>query len=218
VQSQAIASFELKEAEIAVKKATDQQKLAEAEAKDKETWQKKLDSLEDEHLKNIEEKRKEIDEARYTAEQQIVQLQMKQFEEIKGKTESLLHTLFTNPKSFGKQLETTVRDAALKPVEDKISTSLSKEIYKMLHHGELPGTKLADLKVGTVDDAMKVYVNQLAEYTRNTGRRKCRRWWLHAPIDESTVKQPVQSTVNALWRRRWWRVRRCETRKRANFD
>jgi len=161
VYAQATASYELKESELAINKATDLQKLAEAEAKDKETWQKKLDSLEGEHVKNVEAKRKEIDEARYTAEEKIAELQMKQFEEIKGKTEGLLHTLFTNPKSFGKQLETTVRDAALKPVEDKISTSLSTEIYKMLHHGELPGTKLADLKVGTVDDSLKVYVTNL---------------------------------------------------------
>jgi hypothetical protein len=150
-----------KEADYTSKLATDRAELANAVQDDKESWQKKIDALEDEHLKNVEASRKEIDDLRYAAQQKIAELEMKQFEEIKSKTEGLLNTAINNPKKFGKQLETTLKDAAFHPIEDKISTGISTEIYKLLHHGATPGSKLADLKVGTVDDSLKVHVTNL---------------------------------------------------------
>jgi hypothetical protein len=67
-------------------------------------------------------------QVRYGAEEKIAELQRKEFDEIKGKTEGLLHTLFTNPKNFGAQLKGTLRDAMLRPIEDKLSTMIAGPI------------------------------------------------------------------------------------------
>jgi hypothetical protein len=64
-------------------------------------------------------------DAEMDRQQALADHQVKLFEEIKGKTEGLLHTLFTDPKNFGKQLESTVRNAALRPIEDRLSTAIA---------------------------------------------------------------------------------------------
>jgi hypothetical protein len=64
---------------------------------------------------------------------QAAEIDHKHQEEVKRETEGLLHTLFTKPSQFGKQLFGTVRDAALKPVENGLSnivaTFLSPKIF-----------------------------------------------------------------------------------------
>lgn len=59
---------------------------------------------------------------------QIAEIERHQFEEIKGKTEGLLHTLFTDPRNFGKQFMGTVRDAILKPIEERIASPIAHGI------------------------------------------------------------------------------------------
>lgn len=74
-------------------------------------------------------------------EQEYIQQQAnewrKQFDEIKGKTEGLLHTLFTNPKGFGSQLTSTLRDAALKPIESGLASTIASVIQPLV--GRLGG-------------------------------------------------------------------------------
>ncbi len=50
-------------------------------------------------------------------ELKIAEVRKRQHEEIARTAEGLAHTLFTNPGGFGRQLSTTVRDAALRPIE-----------------------------------------------------------------------------------------------------
>jgi hypothetical protein len=64
--------------------------------------------------------------------QKIADVQHKQLEEIKGPTQGLLHTLFTQPSSFGKQLTGTLRDAALKPVESGMSEMIARALHPVI--------------------------------------------------------------------------------------
>jgi hypothetical protein len=77
----------------------------------------------------------EASQVRYGLEEKLAELRRKQFDEIKGKTENLLHTLFTNPKNFGSQLFGTLRDAGLKPIEDKLSTMIAGPLQRMFGGG-----------------------------------------------------------------------------------
>ena len=79
----------------------------------------------------------ESTQVRYGLEEKIAELNRKQFDEIKGKTEGLLHTLFTNPRAFGGQLKTTLRDAMLHPIEDRLSTMIAGPIQNLFggHRG-----------------------------------------------------------------------------------
>jgi len=72
---------------------------------------------------------------RYGLEEKIAELNRRQFDEIKGKTQGLLHTLFTNPRSFAGQLKTTLRDAVLHPIEDRLSTMIAGPIQGLFGGG-----------------------------------------------------------------------------------
>lgn len=74
----------------------------------------------------------EVNEAQAQFDQQRATEIRKQFDEIKSKTEGLLHTLFTNPKGFGSQLATTIRDAALKPIESGLASMISSTIQPLV--------------------------------------------------------------------------------------
>lgn len=69
----------------------------------------------------------------------IAEIQHKQLEEVKQETQSLLHTLFTSPSSFGKQLGTTLRDASLKPIESGLAGIISKPIDRVIHGADGSG-------------------------------------------------------------------------------
>jgi hypothetical protein len=71
----------------------------------------------------------EVAAAREQYQQQYLQEIRKQLDEIKGPAEGLFHTLFTNPKNFNKQLSSTLKDAALKPIEG----GLGEMTAKLLH-------------------------------------------------------------------------------------
>jgi hypothetical protein len=77
----------------------------------------------------------ELDKARVDRVIKIAELEKHQFDEIKGKAESLFHTLFTDPKNFGKQLSNTLRNAALKPIEEGLA-NMTATILKPLIFGQ----------------------------------------------------------------------------------
>lgn len=130
---------------------------------EQEARAKRVADINAEGIKATGDRQLEIDEAHRQYTLETIALWNKQYDEIKGKTEGLLHTLFTNPQGFGSQLKTTVRDAALKPIEDKLSSTIADHLQTILHGGK-PGmeTKLSDLKgIGKVDDSLKVHVTNL---------------------------------------------------------
>jgi len=64
---------------------------------------------------------KEAAEAMEEAQLKQLELLHKQTEEIKGTASGLFHTLFTKPGDFPRQLGSTVRDAALKPITEGLA-------------------------------------------------------------------------------------------------
>ncbi|HEY4364467.1 MAG TPA: hypothetical protein VGN17_26110 [Bryobacteraceae bacterium] len=75
-------------------------------------------TIKDLKLKNA----KEVYELENQQAVEFANEQKRQLDEIKKTAEGLYHTLFTNPKAFNKQLTTTVRDAALKPIESGLAS------------------------------------------------------------------------------------------------
>lgn len=63
----------------------------------------------------------------------LAKLQKEQAENVAKTTEGLLHTLFTNPSGFGKQLGGTLRDAILKPIESGIADLVKTPINRVIH-------------------------------------------------------------------------------------
>ena len=66
-----------------------------------------------------------IFDARMEREQSLYEMIARQFDEIRGRAESLFHTLFTNRGGFGRALGTTLRDAALAPIERGLSNQVA---------------------------------------------------------------------------------------------
>src|SRR5581483_7824108 len=63
---------------------------------------------------------RQIYQAESEYQDKLYEQRKKQFDEIHSTTQGLLHTLFTNPRSFGGQLGSTLRDATLRPVENAL--------------------------------------------------------------------------------------------------
>lgn len=80
------------------------------------------------------------------AEQKRAEKVQEEFDHIKGEAEGLFHTMFTDPKNFGRQLTGTLRDAALKPIESKLAETVARPIQSMFG------------VAGKVGDANKVFV------------------------------------------------------------
>ncbi len=104
-------------------------------------------------------------------EAQLKQLEMlhKQSEEIKGTAAGLFHTLFTKPQDFGKQLGSTLKEAALKPVTEGLGTITANVLHPLIFgatgEGGIAGTfrgmfggggRLQDVKL--IGGAMPVMV------------------------------------------------------------
>ena len=101
---------------------------------------------------------------------QMEQLEMlhKQSEEIKGTAAGLFHTLFTRPQDFGKQLGSTLKEAALKPVTEGLGTITANVLHPLIFgatgeggvagmfRGAFGGGRLNDVKL--INGAMPVMV------------------------------------------------------------
>ncbi len=102
-----------------------------------------------------------------------------QLDSIKQETQGLLHTLFTNPAGFGGQLKTTLRDAALKPIEGAMSETISRALHPTIFgetgtggiagglRGIFGGNKTAP--IGTKQDPIAVQVVNLGPGTTGKG-------------------------------------------------
>lgn len=76
---------------------------------------------------------REDEAARIDTAYKLAEMQQHQLDTIKQKVEPLYHTLFTDPKNFGQQLKTTVRDAALKPIESGLSEMTARALYPTIY-------------------------------------------------------------------------------------
>ena len=106
---------------------------AELDPKKRQEWEVKLTELKREGIKSNWEYEQQIlaAEREYTLE--TIALWDKQYDEIKSKTQGLLHAAFTNPKNFAKQFHSTIRDEALKPIEQHLAEAISAPLTTMLH-------------------------------------------------------------------------------------
>jgi hypothetical protein len=111
---------------------------------------------------------REDEAAREDAEIKLAEMQQKQLDTLKGKIEPLYQTLFTNPKNFGKQLRSTVTDAALHPIVSGLSEMTAKALYPTIYGstgtggiagmfgGMFGGGRLNDVKL--INGAVPVHV------------------------------------------------------------
>lgn len=67
------------------------------------------------------------------------QIVRQRLDEIKNTAEPLFHTLFTSPNKFGSQLGTTLKNAALKPVESGLSELTARFLYPVIFGGATGG-------------------------------------------------------------------------------
>ena len=86
---------------------------------------------------------REDEQAREDAQYKLAKMQQEQLDKLKGAIEPLYETLFTNPKNFGKQLRSTVTEAALHPIVSGLSemtaTALHPFIYGATGTGGIAG-------------------------------------------------------------------------------
>ncbi len=75
----------------------------------------------------------ELDEKRAAAEQKRTEELQRQVEEIQKVSAGLLHTLFTKPGDFPKQLGTTIRDATLKPIEGGLGGMVASALHPLIY-------------------------------------------------------------------------------------
>lgn len=69
----------------------------------------------------------------------IAEEEKRQFETVKHEAEGLLHTLFTKPSDFGRQLSTTIRDALLKPIEQGVGGMVANVVAPVVYGSEGKG-------------------------------------------------------------------------------
>jgi hypothetical protein len=111
---------------------------------------------------------KEAAEAMEQAQLKELEMLHKQSEEIKGTAAGLFHTLFTRPQDFGKQLGSTLKEAALKPVTEGLGTITANVLHPLIFgatgeggvagmfRGMFGGGRLNDVKL--INGAMPVMV------------------------------------------------------------
>lgn len=90
---------------------------------DKERFDAEMDSLRD----------------RYEFEERILEVKKQQTEEVKSAIEPLVHTLFTKPGAFGKQLTGQLRAAALRPLEQGVTNLLTRQVTPLVFGGDGKG-------------------------------------------------------------------------------
>jgi hypothetical protein len=88
-------------------------------------------------------KEERLFEAQMEREDRLIQLTKSRFDEIKHSVSGLYETLFTRPRQFGGQLFGTLRDAALKPVINNLSTATTRFLFPMIHGQSLDPVKIS---------------------------------------------------------------------------
>ena len=76
---------------------------------------------------------REDEAAREEAQFKLAKMQQEQLDNLKSKIEPLYQTLFTDPKNFGKQLRSTVTEAALHPIVSGLSEMTARAIYPTIY-------------------------------------------------------------------------------------
>ena len=71
-----------------------------------------------------------------TMREKIAEVEQKRIDNIKHEVEPLLHTLFTNPGKFPTQLGSTVRDAALRPIEGMLAGTIASSLGGVFGHSD----------------------------------------------------------------------------------
>lgn len=90
---------------------------------------------------------------------QMAELQKRQHDEIAKTSEGLYHTLFTNPGGFGRQLSTTMRNAAFHPIEQRLGNLTANFLQPII------GTAGGDpIKVSTDLNTQATMANTAALY------------------------------------------------------
>jgi ABC-type transporter Mla subunit MlaD len=74
----------------------------------------------------------ELDEKRAEAERKRVEELQREVDEIQKTASGLLHTLFTKPGDFPKQLGSTIREAALKPMTEGLGGMIANAIHPLI--------------------------------------------------------------------------------------
>lgn len=118
-QSKGSSPLEIAQMEFGIRKQAADYELSEALERSKIS----KDSVAAEYDARYEHQTK-LNAAQSDFELSMQGVREKQFEAIKQTAEGLAHTLFTNPKGFSKQLQTTLRDQALKPIENLIGNAV----------------------------------------------------------------------------------------------
>ncbi|MGA9627349.1 MAG: hypothetical protein WBQ65_22940, partial [Bryobacteraceae bacterium] len=126
---------------------------------------------------------KEAAEAMEEAQLKQLELLHKQTEEIKGTASGLFHTLFTKPGDFPRQLGSTVRDAALKPITEGLGGTMATFLQPLIHgqsgEGGIGGI-LRGVGAGTQDP-----VTTTLDNTAATKQNSNALWLLTAVLSES---------------------------------
>ena len=81
----------------------------------------------------------ELDAKRAAAEQQRTEELQRQVDEIQKVSSGLLHTLFTKPGDFPKQLGNTIREATLKPVTEGIGGMIGTAVQPLIYGSDGKG-------------------------------------------------------------------------------
>lgn len=102
-------------------------------------WESEITKLKIDGIRAEGDLQRQIDEAHEDRVLKTAEIQKKQLEEIQGKTSGLLHTLFTKPTEFGKQLRDTIREALLKPVSDGIGGMIAGTIRPLIYGADGQG-------------------------------------------------------------------------------
>jgi hypothetical protein len=88
------------------------------------------------------------DQAAVASARLITETYKQQFDSIKKEAESLYTTLFTHPKDFGKQLATTLKTAALRPVIDNLSNMTASSLHPLIYGADGQGGIAGAMKFG----------------------------------------------------------------------
>jgi hypothetical protein len=81
----------------------------------------------------------ELDDKRKAADQERVEELQRQVDEIQKVSSGLLHTLFTKPQEFGKQLRDTIREAMIKPVTEGVGGMVANAIHPLIYGSDGQG-------------------------------------------------------------------------------
>jgi hypothetical protein len=81
----------------------------------------------------------ELDEKRAEAERKHAEELHREVDEIQKTASGLLHTLFTKPSEFPKQLGTTIHEAVLKPVTEGLGGMIASAVHSLIYGSDGQG-------------------------------------------------------------------------------